>query len=130
MKRALRLVLYENPQNSGPQPVGPSDDDGLLDAYSVAVTAAAEKVSPSVVNIEVRHSPDSRQASTSRRPAEVRGSGSGFVFTPDGFILTNSHVVHGASKLGVNCWPRVASMPSPPGYDRFRRWGRFRWEQK
>ena len=76
-------------------------DDGLLDAYSAAVTAAAEKVSPSVVNIEVRHSPDNRQAPPSRRPAEVRGSGSGFVFTPDGFILTNSHVVHGASRLGV-----------------------------
>jgi S1-C subfamily serine protease len=73
----------------------------VLDAYSAAVTAAAEKVSPSVVNIEVRHSPDNRQAPPSRRPAEVRGSGSGFVFTPDGFILTNSHVVHGASKLGV-----------------------------
>ena len=100
MKRALRLVLNENPQNSGSQPMAPSDD-GLLDAYSVAVTTAAEKVSPSVVNIEVRHSPDNRQAPPSRRPAEVRGSGSGFVFTPDGFILTNSHVVHGASKLGV-----------------------------
>jgi S1-C subfamily serine protease len=100
MKRALRLVLNENPQNSGSQPITPSDD-GLLDAYSAAVTAAAEKVSPSVVNIEVRHSPDSRQASPSGHPAELRGSGSGFVFTPDGFILTNSHVVHGASKLGV-----------------------------
>ena len=98
MKRALRLVLNEKPQNSGFQAIAPSDGD-LLDAYSAAVTAAAEKVSPSVVNIEVRHSPDSRQAS--RGPAEVRGSGSGFVFTPDGFILTNSHVVHGASKLGV-----------------------------
>ena len=100
MKRALRLVLNENSHNSGPQPVGPSDD-GLLDAYSAAVTAAAEKVSPSVVNIEVRHNTDSRQASPSRRSAEVRGSGSGFVFTPDGFILTNSHVVHGATKLVV-----------------------------
>jgi S1-C subfamily serine protease len=100
MKRALRLVLNENPQNSGSQPIAPSDD-ALLDAYSAAVTAAAEKVSPSVVNIEVRHIPDSRQASPSGRPAEARGSGSGFVFTPDGFILTNSHVVHGASKLGV-----------------------------
>jgi S1-C subfamily serine protease len=100
MKRALRLVLNENPQNSGSQPRGPSDD-GLLDAYSSAVTAAAEKISPSVVNIDVRHVPDGRQVSPSRRPAEVRGSGSGFVFTPDGFILTNSHVVHGASKLGV-----------------------------
>ena len=47
MKRALRLVLNENPQNSGSQPMAPSDD-GLLDAYSAAVTAAAEKVSPSV----------------------------------------------------------------------------------
>ena len=100
MKRALRLVLNENPHNSGPQPVGPSDE-GLLDAYSAAVTAAAEKVSPSVVNIEVIHKADSRQASPSRRSAEVRGGGSGFVFTPDGFILTNSHVVHGATKLGV-----------------------------
>jgi S1-C subfamily serine protease len=99
MKRALRLVLNENSHSTASQPVGPSDD-GLLDAYSAAVTAAAEKVSPSVVNIEVRHNPDSRQAS-SRRSAEVRGSGSGFVFTPDGFILTNSHVVHGATKLGV-----------------------------
>jgi len=100
MKRALRLVLNENPQNSGSQPIAPSDD-ALLDAYSAAVTAAAEKVSPSVVNIEVRQIPDSRQAAPSGRPAEARGSGSGFVFTPDGFILTNSHVVHGASKLGV-----------------------------
>lgn len=101
MKRALRLVLNENPHNSrAPQPVGPSDD-GLLDAYSAAVTAAAEKVSPSVVNIEVRHNADIPQVSSSRRSAEVRGSGSGFVFTPDGFILTNSHVVHRATKLGV-----------------------------
>jgi S1-C subfamily serine protease len=102
MKRALRLVLNENPQNSGSQPTAqPPSDSGVLDAYSLAVTAAAEKVSSSVVNIEVRHSRDSRQASPSRKPAEVRGSGSGFVFTPDGFILTNSHVVHRASKLGV-----------------------------
>src|SRR5262249_52431871 len=101
MKRALRLVLDENPQNAGSQPTAqPPSDSGLLDAYSVAVIAAAEKVTPSVVNIEVRHSPNGQQVSPSRRP-ELRGSGSGFVFTPDGFILTNSHVVHGASKLGV-----------------------------
>lgn len=100
MKPALRLILNENPQNSAFQPMKPSDD-GLLDAYSAAVTAAAEKVSPSVVNIEIRHSSDARQGSRSRGPAELRGSGSGFVLTPDGFILTNCHVVHGANQLTV-----------------------------
>lgn len=73
-------------------------DGLLLDAYSHAVTAAVEKVSPSVVNVEVHHV---TRRSRSGEPIERRGGGSGFVFTPDGLILTNSHVVHDATRIGI-----------------------------
>lgn len=77
----------------------PGDDP--MDAYSRAVITAAEKVSPSVVYIEVQQPARSRRGNVPRMPQEVRGSGSGFIFTPDGFILTNSHVVHGARGIEV-----------------------------
>lgn len=73
-------------------------EDEILDAYSNAVVSVAEKASPSVVKIEIEQALNSRNQRSVQTQA---GSGSGFVFTPDGFILTNSHVVHNASKLTV-----------------------------
>lgn len=72
----------------------------LLDAYSRSVTSVAEKVSPSVVNIHVKHR-SGKTRGMRGLPPQRNGSGSGFIFTPDGFILTNSHVVHKASEIEV-----------------------------
>lgn len=85
------------------QPVDPSlaSDGHLLDAYSKAVISAAEKVGPSVVNIEVHQVPRGRALMDPRRPWEAHGAGSGLIFTQDGFILTNSHVVHRAADIEV-----------------------------
>lgn len=73
-------------------------DGSLLDAYSTAVTSAVERVHPSVVHIEVHQNAGRTR---SGEPRERQGGGSGFVFTPDGLILTNSHVVHEAARIAV-----------------------------
>ena len=71
-----------------------SEDNGLLDAYSRTVVNVVEKVSPSVVHVQVR----SRQANGTIG----NGSGSGVIISPDGLILTNNHVVESASDMEVS----------------------------
>src|ERR1700681_1214418 len=104
-QNAVAQLASENmawKEQSSPEPAlapaaAPSDDS-LLDAYSTAVTGAVERMSPSVVNIEVHQTAGRTR---SGEPRERQGGGSGFVFTPDGLILTNSHVVHDAVRIAV-----------------------------
>ena len=94
----LNLVSSAAPAVGGPvRPSAVPADAGVMDAYSRAVTGAVAKVGPSVINIEVAV----EAADRAGRPVERAGGGSGFFFTPDGFALTNSHVVHGAARISV-----------------------------
>jgi len=87
--------LTRTPSGAGePTPLG---DDALLDAYSRTVIGALERVQPSVAYVDVERHP----AGGASRAAPRGGSGSGFLFTPDGYMLTNSHVIHGAARIGV-----------------------------
>lgn len=72
------------------------NDAELLDAYSQAVVQAAERVSESVVNVEIE-----RTAKGRRGEESGRSGGSGFIFTPDGYVFTNSHVINGADSIFV-----------------------------
>jgi S1-C subfamily serine protease len=103
-----KLELMSDMMHEAIPPVGardevPSDAD-MLDAYSTAVISAVERVGPAVAHLEVWAPMSAAQRRQRRRgptggDAEPAGSGSAFVFTPDGFLLTNSHVVENATRV-------------------------------
>ncbi len=76
-----------------------TDDNDLLDAYSRAVMDAVDRVGPAVVKVDVAGTAPT--GGRRRRSGVEGGSGSGFVFAPDGLVLTNSHVVDGAQAIHV-----------------------------
>lgn len=96
------LTLVEDPGGSGEgasapvrPPSSPPDDTELLDAYSRAVISVVESVGPAVASIAVGRR-------RRRRWMSGTGSGSGVLIAPDGYLLTNSHVVHRAQHLTVS----------------------------
>jgi S1-C subfamily serine protease len=99
-----RLIL-DNDAPPGERPRRAIDEGGLLDAYSAAVVDAVERIGPAVAHLEV--------VGASGR----RGTGSGFAFTPDGLLLTNSHVVHRAREVRVTFADGTSFAASPVGDD-------------
>lgn len=97
MTAAVKWI--DDPQAGNGQPATPQAiehaDNALLDAYSATVVGVAEQVSPAVVKIDAMRRTEQGKETGS-------GSGSGFLFTPDGLILTNSHVVAEANRLQVS----------------------------
>lgn len=96
----VRLLSDDTPPVQGPgQAPAAHPDAELLDAYSRTVVSVAQKVSEAVVQIKV-DKPGAKQRG--RRPMRPFGTGSGFIISSDGYIVTNSHVVNGAVAIEAN----------------------------
>ncbi len=94
--RELRLLGVDTDRVQKPSPATQAveTDEELLDAYSRAVIRVVDNVGPAVVSIGMKKQVDNRGT-------EAAGAGSGVIIAPDGFVLTNNHVVEGASQIQV-----------------------------
>ena len=84
-------MLDDSTSDVNAEPI-PADDQALLDAYSRAVIDVVDRIGPAVVRLDVR---------AGEGPRHRDGTGSGVIVAPDGLVLTNSHVVGGASRVNV-----------------------------
>jgi S1-C subfamily serine protease len=95
MEMQVLELIADRGQESDQKPSGQqAGEEALFDAYSEAVVRAVEKAGPAVLHLEMKAG--GRGRSPRHRPV---GSGSGLILTPDGFALTNSHVVRGGISL-------------------------------
>ena len=99
-ERLLRVIGPAVEPGPAEGQLSEEEAEAVLDAYSQAVVTVAEKVGPTVVNIAAVKRSIARTPQ-GPRPYEAAGAGSGVIVAPDGYILTNSHVVHGATRLEV-----------------------------
>ena len=102
VEQAIQWILHTEGRQSHPGNIEPGSggerrDRELLDAYSRAVIGVVESVGPSVVAISVR-----KNRATGRTEGQRDGAGSGVIITPDGFVLTNNHVVENSGALEVS----------------------------
>lgn len=94
----LRFLDYSPPVEAGGRARPGVEDTELLDVYSQVVTSVVDRVGPAVVHIHVKR----QAAARNRRTPGVEGSASGVIVAPDGYIVTNSHVVEGAGAVEVS----------------------------
>ena len=101
MDSQLKLVAGDARPGQSTQQPERNDDARLLDAYSNAVVSAVELVGPTVLRIDVSRRVSMRDRRGRSREGQMEGQGSGFLFTPDGLLITNSHVIRGANRVFV-----------------------------